>query len=163
MRKAAAQFRRIVTGGGVTHSIHTSGPSVAEIYVPINSAAGEYAKRMHDEKGQTWNNYGRGTLAKGSDAGEKYIKRAITHNDSLIRRSLLDGMVAAIKARTLGPWAAAMNRIALKVHGTAKRFAPRSPSKAQYKQDLKTAAGRKRSKAQLRPGGLENSIAHQVY
>lgn len=47
------------------------------IFVRDNSPAGKYAKRIHDEKGRTWRNRGPGTIAKGEQADEKFIERAI--------------------------------------------------------------------------------------
>ncbi len=39
-----------------------------------------YAKRIHDEKGRTWQKRGPGTVAKGARADEKFIERAIKDN-----------------------------------------------------------------------------------
>lgn len=49
----------------------------AEIYVAANAEAGKYAKRIHDEKGKTWRKRGPGTVAKGAQADDKYILRAV--------------------------------------------------------------------------------------
>ena len=63
------------------------GPDHVDILVPSNSAAGDYAKKMHDEKGRTWKNRGVGTVAKGPQADEKYIERAIEdRTDATTRR-----------------------------------------------------------------------------
>lgn len=71
--------------GGLMHSImFQSGPDYAEIYVPANSEAGKYAYKIHEEKGLTWRNRGPGTQAKGSQADDKFITRAITDNESQI-------------------------------------------------------------------------------
>lgn len=49
----------------------------AEIFVAANAEAGEYAKRIHDEKGKTWRKRGPGTVAKGARADDKFILRAV--------------------------------------------------------------------------------------
>ena len=49
----------------------------AEIFVTANAEAGEYAKRIHDEKGKTWRKRGPGTVAKGARADDKFILRAV--------------------------------------------------------------------------------------
>lgn len=50
---------------------------LAEIFVPLNSPAGSYAWKMHEEKGRTWKERGPGTVAKGAQADDKFIERAI--------------------------------------------------------------------------------------
>lgn len=47
------------------------------VFVAKNSPAGAYAKRIHDEKGVTWHKRGAGTIAKGTQADEKFIERAV--------------------------------------------------------------------------------------
>ena len=53
---------------------------VASVFVPSNSFAAKYAKRIHDDKGRTWQKRGPGTVAKGARADEKFIERAIKDN-----------------------------------------------------------------------------------
>lgn len=53
---------------------------VASVFVPSNSFAAKYAKRIHDDKGRTWQKRGPGTEAKGARADEKFIERAIKDN-----------------------------------------------------------------------------------
>lgn len=48
-----------------------------EIFVAANAEAGKYAKRIHDDKGKSWHKRGAGTRAKGTQADDKYIERAI--------------------------------------------------------------------------------------
>lgn len=45
-----------------------------EIGVPINSEAGSYAEKIHDERGKTWHNLGERSVQKG--ATDKFIFRA---------------------------------------------------------------------------------------
>lgn len=47
------------------------------IFVAANSEAGKYAKMIHDEKGDAWQNRGKGTVAKGARADDKFIERAV--------------------------------------------------------------------------------------
>ena len=60
-----------------------------------------YAKRIHDEKGVTWHNRGPGTIAKGAQADEKFIERAITDKGDTFREIFDDELGSAI-ARTCG-------------------------------------------------------------
>lgn len=53
------------------------GNAGCSVFVASNSLAGEYARRIHDEKGKTWWKRGPGTVAKGPQADEKFVERAI--------------------------------------------------------------------------------------
>lgn len=77
--RANSKFR--ATPGGLESAIRSEihGGAI-DIVVPLNSVAGKYAKRMHDERGKTWWNRGPGTRAKGPQAGERFILRAISAN-----------------------------------------------------------------------------------
>lgn len=55
----------------------TSDATNATIFVATNSEAGKYAFRIHEQKGTAWKNRGPGTIAKGSQADDKFIVRAI--------------------------------------------------------------------------------------
>lgn len=69
------------TPGGLMRSItFRSDDRVAEIFVPANSPAGSYAFKIHDEKGSAWKERGPGTQAKGAQADDKFILRAINDN-----------------------------------------------------------------------------------
>lgn len=79
LKKRTASKR---TPGGLERSIRGEvevGPdgAVAKIFIAANAPAGAYAKRIHDEKGKTWWKRGPGTVAKGPQADEKFIERAI--------------------------------------------------------------------------------------
>ncbi len=70
------------TPGGLERSIrgeteNTPEGPIARIFIASNSEAGAYAKRIHDEKGKTWWKRGPGTVAKGPQADEKFVFRAI--------------------------------------------------------------------------------------
>ena len=70
------------TPGGLEKSIRPeiriAGTDVdAVVFVASTAPAGKYAKRIHDEKGKTWRNRGPGTVAKGPQADDKFITRAI--------------------------------------------------------------------------------------
>lgn len=66
----------------------TSGGDYAEVFVPSNSPAGSYAKKIHDEKGFSWFERGPGTQAKGPQADAKFIERAIADNQNAFRLQL---------------------------------------------------------------------------
>lgn len=72
-------------------------PDFAEVYVPSNSPAGSYAVKIHDEKGKTWRNRGFGTQAKGAQADEKFIERAMNDNILNINRIIDDQMLKLLK------------------------------------------------------------------
>ena len=60
--------------------------SSAEVFVPSNSEAGKYARRIHDEKGISWWHRGPGTQAKGAQADALFIERAITDSKPNIQK-----------------------------------------------------------------------------
>ena len=60
------------------------------IFVAANSDAGQYAYRIHNEKGKTWWNRGPGTRAKGPQADDKFIDRAVEANQDLIQQLMED-------------------------------------------------------------------------
>lgn len=71
--------------GGLMRSItFQASAKRVEIFVPANSPAGEYAFRIHEEFGVTWFHRGPGTQAKGPQAREKFIERAITDSGTAI-------------------------------------------------------------------------------
>ena len=73
--------------GGLMRSIEMrSNATNAEIFVAANSEAGRYAWRIHEEKGRTWFRRGKGTIAKGAQADEKFIERALNDNAENIRK-----------------------------------------------------------------------------
>jgi len=62
------------TRGSLKNSITSEVfPERVEIGVPINSKAGDYAEKMHDEKGKTWKRLSSGKQPKSTD---KYIEKA---------------------------------------------------------------------------------------
>jgi len=133
-------------------------PSKVEIYTDQSSSG--YAKKIHDEKGSTWHNLGPGTLAKGIDADDKFIKRAIDDSEATTLWEFQQATEIGVTGKN--PWQNTLDRIGLKVQGLAREYSPRSMSKAQYKRTLKTKKGRKKSKALLQPGTLERSIQIEV-
>ena len=75
--------------GGLERSIEyrVHGSEWVDILVPINSRAGKYASIIHDEKGSVWEIRGDGTVAKGGQADDLFIERAIeAHQDETKRR-----------------------------------------------------------------------------
>ena len=76
--------------GGLEKSIEMrqDRPFEAAVFVAANSPAGKYARRMHDEKGRTWRRRGVGTRAKGGQADEKFIARAVDSQKDTVRRIL---------------------------------------------------------------------------
>lgn len=87
-RSAAGQTAAIrPMPGALQNSIQMrNGVDYIEIFVPSNSPAGKYAAKIHDERGKTWQNRGPGTVAKGPQAKEKFIARAITDRRMDIER-----------------------------------------------------------------------------
>lgn len=90
---AAAKARRSArstsrdTPGGLMRSIQFKATKDnAEIFVAANSEAGRYAFAIHELKGKTWKNRGVGTIAKGSQADDKFITRAIKDREEDIFR-----------------------------------------------------------------------------
>ena len=159
---------------GITSRVQSGleSPDHVSIMVPSNSPAGKYAGYIHDEKGSKWFKRGVGTIAKGPQADEKFIPRAIKAENASIIRTFQKAVVANFKASGRGnAMLTAYNRVGIAVAGVAKRFAPRSPTAGQYADSLKTAAGRKRRKAGLKagtikgrrtPGALQTSVEHKV-
>ena len=83
VRKATAHTR--AKPGGLTRSIEFyAGPDYASVFVAANSEAGKYAAKIHDEKFKTWKRRGIGTIAKGSQADEKFIERALADSEKKI-------------------------------------------------------------------------------
>lgn len=84
--------------GGLMRSIaFASDADKAEIFVPSNSEAGKYARRIHDEKGLTWWKRGPGTQAKGAEADDRFILRAITDNEATMVK-IIDAEMRKVKA-----------------------------------------------------------------
>lgn len=78
-RKKASSYSRPVPGG-LERSIEMEFSQAelrGEVFVADNSEAGKYAARIHDEKLITWHNRGIGTIAKGQQADEFFIERAL--------------------------------------------------------------------------------------
>ena len=93
VRKTRRQTRKSPTAtsgrtpGGLERSItFDADGNHVDIYVPVNSEAGQYAAIIHDGKGSAWQRRGPGTVAKGPHADEKFIERAIADNEAVINR-----------------------------------------------------------------------------
>lgn len=79
--------------GGLERSIMSHhGNDFAEIFVAKNAEAGEYAEKIHDQKGKLWLNRGPGTEAKGESSDHKFIQRAIDENEDGIEEMLVVGI-----------------------------------------------------------------------
>lgn len=69
--------------GGLMRSISwEASEDRAAIFIAGNSEAAKYAKKIHDEKGRSWKRRGPGTVAKGPQADEKFIERAVANHRS---------------------------------------------------------------------------------
>jgi hypothetical protein len=68
---------------GLTNSIEFAhNAKQAEIFLPSNAPAGKgYGYIIHEEKGKTWHKRGPGTVAKGPQADDKFIERAVMKAD----------------------------------------------------------------------------------
>ena len=83
--------------GGLRRSIEFDvQPEFGEVYVALNSEAGKYAARIHDERHITWWNRGPGTVALGERADELFIERALNDNRGTID-TMLDDAVKGLK------------------------------------------------------------------
>ena len=79
--KRKKRTARRTTPGGLEKSIeYEVQGDRCSVFVSRNSFAGKYAARIHDERNKTWWDRGPGTIAKGQQAREKFIERAITDN-----------------------------------------------------------------------------------
>ena len=85
--KRKKRTSRKMMPGGLEKSIEYEVlPFECHVFVASNSFAAKYAKRIHDEKGVTWNKRGPGTVAKGPRADARFIFRAIIDNqDKFVR------------------------------------------------------------------------------
>jgi len=158
--RTADRARQIFVDG--LRKVGRADPDHVDVFVPSGSPANEYAGKMHDEKGSSWQKRGPGTVAKGAQADDEFISRAATMKAASTKRQFERALAVALEHP--GPaWArGALRNIGLTVTGQAKQNAPRSMSRAQYLQTLKTARGRANSVAQLHPGGLQNSLTFEV-
>ena len=66
------------------------------VFVASNAFAGKYARRIHDEKGRTWQKRGPGTIAKGARADDKFVERAINDNQDRMLKILQDEVRKAL-------------------------------------------------------------------
>ena len=82
----------------IQYEVRLSDPKnpCAVVFVPSNSPAGAYAKFIHDEKGKKWFKRGIGTIAKGDQADEKFIERAIKDQskffEAIMKRAISQGV-----------------------------------------------------------------------
>lgn len=84
--------------GGLMRSImFRATPGYAEIYVPANSPAGSYAYKIHEERYSKWRELGPGSQAKGPQAREKFITRAILDNEHAIFQIVRDEFGSLLK------------------------------------------------------------------
>lgn len=74
--------------GGLERSIEfekQKGGMQGAVFVAANSEAGQYAKKIHDERGTSWENLGPGSIAKDGRSpdkvGDKFIERAWDENE----------------------------------------------------------------------------------
>lgn len=145
----------------------SQGPSYVDIMVPANSAASGYASKIHDQKGRSWQQRGPGTVAKGPQADEKFIARAITTLQPRISEIFTEATAAA-KDKKPNPIGKALRQIGLIVQREARRNAPRSPTIAQLKRAQKSGNASsfykkiKVSTYRPVPGTLERSIVFEV-
>lgn len=88
-RKRITARKQFFPGGlekSIAYKVLSSGD--VSVFVAKNSPAGDYAKRIHDEKGVTWHDRGVGTIAKGAQADEKFIARAVHEHADEYRKIL---------------------------------------------------------------------------
>lgn len=76
----------------------------ASVFVAMNALCVSkngfnYAKKIHDERGKTWQRLGAGSIAKGGKVGEKFIERGIRDNADWCLRAI-EGRLKAVLAGT---------------------------------------------------------------
>jgi hypothetical protein len=81
----------------ISMSVITAPRIEGSVFVAENaecrSAKGyNYAKRIHDEKGKSWQNRGPGTINKGPKADHKFIERALKDKDKEIDAIMAEEM-----------------------------------------------------------------------
>lgn len=79
----------------IKHQLVSS--SEVDVFTATNAGVGEYAVRIHDEKGTSWRNRGPGTVAKGGKADHKFIERAISDNEDSIGELIVIGAIKSIE------------------------------------------------------------------
>ena len=95
--KRKKRTARRTTPGGLEKSIeYEVKGGTCSVFVASNSYAGKYAKRIHDEKGRTWQKRGPGTIAKGARADDKFVERAINDNQDRMLKILQDEVRKAL-------------------------------------------------------------------
>jgi len=96
MSMSKAQYTSTLKGGKTKRKTFTRGslkqsitaeyfPTKVEIGVPSNSKAGDYAEKMHDEKGSSWQKLSKGKQPKSRD---KYIYAAYEDSEKKIDAAL---------------------------------------------------------------------------
>ena len=81
LKRKRRTARKSFTPGGLEKSIeYEVQGDKCSVFVGSNSFAGKYAKRIHDDRYKSWWDRGPGSIAKGQQAREKFIERAITDN-----------------------------------------------------------------------------------
>lgn len=95
LKKGKTKRKSFSTGGleqSITQETLLDGME-GKVFVPSNSAAGKYAKKIHDGRGKTWHNRGPGTRHKGPQAREKYLTRA---KDEYARKDMIEDAENAV-------------------------------------------------------------------
>ena len=82
--KGGKSTRTDFNPGGLVRSIKVEATiGFVHLFVPNDSEAARYAKKVHEKDGIT--NWGPGTIAKGSQAREQFMTRAIKDNEGNIK------------------------------------------------------------------------------
>lgn len=88
---------RVMPGGLERSILFSSDWEKAEIFVPSNSPAGKYAAKINNERFSTWRELGPGSQAKGPQAREHFIERAVADNNENMVAILRDETTKAIR------------------------------------------------------------------
>ena len=97
LKRRKKTLRKMMPGGLEKSIAYEVNGEECSVFVAANSMAARYAKRIHDEKGQTWRNRGPGTVAKGPRADEKFIERAIADNEGKFTKIFDDEIRKALR------------------------------------------------------------------
>lgn len=96
--KRKKRSKRKALPGGLEKSIMMEYDFLtASVFVPTNSPAAAYAKKIHDQKFIKWRKRGMGTRRKGDKADEKFIERAFVDEDANIRKIFDKALEEAMK------------------------------------------------------------------
>jgi hypothetical protein len=95
--------RKVFTRGALKFSITNKvEDDQVSIFVPSNSPAGDYAEKMHDERGKTWNKLSSG---KQPNSQDKYIENAEKDTKQVYLKEVdkyVDALISGLTGKAAG-------------------------------------------------------------